>query len=101
MRANNETGVLQDIATIAPEVRAAGAVMHTDAAQALGKIPLNFKALGVDAMTLSAHKAQGPKGVAALIVRREVEWAPLLEGGGHEGGRYKDEQVIIKETKKK
>jgi len=87
MTANNETGVLQDIPAIAAQVKAAGAYMHTDAAQAFGKIPLSFAELGVDAMTLSAHKFYGPKGVAALIVRREVEWAPLLEGGGHENGR--------------
>lgn len=87
MRANNETGVLQDITAIAAQVKAAGAVMHTDAAQALGKVPVDFAGWGVDAMTLSAHKAGGPKGVAALVVKREVDWAPLLEGGGHENGR--------------
>ena len=87
MYANNETGVLQDIKSVAEKAKAAGAVMHTDAAQALGKVPLNFARCGADAMTLSAHKAYGPKGVAALIVRREVDWAPLLDGGGHENGR--------------
>ena len=87
MRANNETGVLQDVAAIAKEAKATGAIMHTDAAQALGKVPVDFSGWGADAMTLSAHKARGPKGVAALIVRPEVDWAPLLEGGGHENGR--------------
>ena len=87
MRANNETGVLQDIPAIAEIVKSAGAIMHTDAAQALGKTPIHFAEWGADAMTLSAHKARGPKGVAALIVRREVDWAPLLDGGGHEEGR--------------
>ena len=87
MRANNETGVLQDVAAIAKEAKAAGAIMHTDAAQALGKVPVDFSGWGADAMTLSAHKTRGPKGVAALIVRPEVDWAPLLEGGGHENGR--------------
>ena len=87
MRANNETGVLQDVAAIAKEAKAAGAIMHTDAAQALGKVPVDFSGWEADAMTLSAHKARGPKGVAALIVRPEVDWAPLLEGGGHENGR--------------
>lgn len=87
MRANNETGVIQDVPTVAARARAAGAVFHTDAAQALGKIDVNFAGWEADAMTLSAHKARGPKGVAALIVRREVDWAPLLEGGGHEEGR--------------
>ena len=87
MCANNETGVLQDVAAIAKEAKAAGAIMHTDAAQALGKVPVDFSGWGADAMTLSAHKARGPKGVAALIVRPGVDWAPLLEGGGHENGR--------------
>ncbi|MGI9306463.1 MAG: cysteine desulfurase family protein [Gammaproteobacteria bacterium] len=87
MSANNETGVLQDIPEIARLAKAAGAAMHTDSAQALGKIPVNFAEWGADAMTLSAHKARGPKGAAALIVRREVDWAPLLDGGGHENGR--------------
>lgn len=87
MTANNETGVLQDIPSIAARVRAAGAVMHTDAAQAFGKIPLSFAKSGADAMTLSGHKFYAPKGVAALLVRREVDWAPLLDGGGHEDGR--------------
>ena len=87
MRANNETGVLQDVAAIAKEAKTAGAIMHTDAAQALGKVPVDFSGWGADAMTLSAHKARGPKGVAALIVRPGVDWAPLLEGGGHENGR--------------
>ena len=76
-----------DIPAIVRLVKDAGALMHTDAAQALGKTPLNFAEWGADAMTLSAHKARGPKGVAALIVRREVDWAPLLDGGGHENGR--------------
>jgi len=87
MRANNETGVLQDIPAISDAVRAAGTIMHTDAAQALGKVPVDFAGWGVDAMTLSAHKARGPKGVAALVVKSGVDWAPLLDGGGHENGR--------------
>ena len=86
MAANNETGVRQDIPALAAKARAAGTIMHTDATQALGKIPVSFDEWGVDAMTLSAHKCYGPKGVAALIVREEVAWAPLLEGGGHERG---------------
>ncbi len=86
MMANNETGVLQDIAEISGRVRESGAVMHTDAVQALGKMPVDFEAMGVDAMTLSAHKAYGPKGVAALVLRRNVSVAPLLDGGGQESG---------------
>ncbi|MCH9758270.1 MAG: cysteine desulfurase [Proteobacteria bacterium] len=87
MTANNETGVLQDVAQIAERVHAAGAFFHTDAAQAVGKIPLSFAASGADAMTLSGHKFYAPKGIAALIVRRQVPFAPLLEGGGHQDGR--------------
>ena len=87
MMANNETGVLQDIPAIAERVHAAGALFHTDAAQAMGKIPISFAQCGADAMTLSGHKFYAPKGVAALIVKREVKFAPLLEGGGHQDGR--------------
>lgn len=93
MLANNETGVVQDIAALSEMVKASkstqagGApVMHSDCAQAMGKIPVSFRALGVDAMTLSGHKFYAPKGAAALVVRAGVAWAPLLEGGGHEGG---------------
>ena len=86
MLANNETGVIQDIAAAVSIAGEAGALIHVDAAQGLGKIPIDFAALGADALTISAHKAGGPKGVAALIVKREVDWAPLLEGGGQESG---------------
>lgn len=85
MLANNESGVIQDVAEVAR--RAAGrTVVHTDAAQALGKIEVDFAALGVDAMTLSAHKARGPKGVAALVAKEELDCAPLHDGGGQEKG---------------
>ena len=87
MLANNETGVLQQIPELVEMAHSAGALFHTDAAQALGKIPLDFRALGADAMTISGHKAYGPKGAAALIARRGMDWAPLLDGGGHEEGR--------------
>ena len=87
MLANNETGVIHDIAKAAQAAREHGALMHTDAAQALGKIPVDFAALGADAMTVSAHKANGPKGAAALIIRAGVDFLPLLDGGGHENGR--------------
>ncbi len=86
MLANNETGVIQDIAAITQKVKNKGGLMHTDAAQALGKIPFSFAHLAVDAMTISGHKCYGPKGIAALIVKESVQWAPLLEGGGHQGG---------------
>lgn len=86
MLANNETGVLQDIATIAAQARAAGAWFHTDAVQAFGKIETNFRALGVNAMTLSAHKVGGPLGAGALVVDKRVELSPLIAGGGQERG---------------
>ena len=89
MTANNETGVIQDIPLLATAARAAGGWFHSDAVQALGKLPLDFRALnaaGVHAMTLSAHKACGPKGAAALVVDKRVELQPLIAGGGHERG---------------
>jgi cysteine desulfurase len=89
MTANNETGVIQDIPLLATAAKAAGGWFHSDAVQALGKLPLDFRALnaaGVHAMTLSAHKACGPKGAAALVLDKRVELQPLIAGGGHERG---------------
>ena len=86
MLANNETGVVQDIARLAAEARASGAWFHTDAVQALGKLELDFRALGVSAMTLSAHKIGGPLGAGALVLDKRVELAPLIAGGGQERG---------------
>ncbi len=86
MLANNETGVLQDVAAIGERARAAGAWMHSDAVQALGKIAIDFSALNIHAMTLSAHKIYGPKGVGALVLDKRIELKPLLSGGGHEQG---------------
>lgn len=86
MLANNETGVVQDIATLAAQARAAGAWFHTDAVQALGKIEVDFRALGVHGMTLSAHKIGGPLGAGALVIDKRVELAPLIAGGGQERG---------------
>lgn len=86
MLANNETGAIQDVASVAARVRTAGALMHTDAVQALGKIPVDFAALGVHAMTLSAHKIYGPKGAGALVVDKRLQLRPILHGGGHEQG---------------
>lgn len=89
MAANNETGVLQDVAELASAARPAGAWFHTDAVQALGKVPVDFRRLnaaGVQAMTVSAHKAYGPKGAAALVADKRVELQPLIAGGGHERG---------------
>jgi len=86
MLANNETGVIQDVAAVAERARRARAWMHTDAVQALGKIPVDFEALGVHAMTVSAHKLYGPKGAAALIVDKRLELKAIISGGGHERG---------------
>lgn len=89
MAANNETGVLQDIAALAPQAKAAGAWFHSDAVQMLGKQAVDFRALnaaGLNALTVSAHKAYGPKGAAALILDKRVELQPLIAGGGHERG---------------
>lgn len=86
MLANNETGVIQDVAAVAEMARAHGASIHTDAIQGLGKIAVDFTALNVHAMTLSAHKINGPKGAAALIVDKRLLLKPLIYGGGHENG---------------
>jgi len=89
MTANNETGVVQDVAALAGAARAGGGWFHSDAVQALGKLSIDFRALnaaGVHAMTLSAHKAHGPKGAAALVLDKRVELQPLIAGGGHERG---------------
>jgi cysteine desulfurase len=89
MLANNETGVIQDIGALAEAAKPSRAWFHTDAVQALGKIPVDFRALntrGVHAMTISAHKIGGPKGAGALVVDKRLELAPLISGGGHERG---------------
>jgi cysteine desulfurase len=92
MLANNETGALQDVAALAAQAAQAtrgGAWFHTDAVQALGKAPVDFRSLnaaGVHALTLSAHKLGGPKGAGALVVDKRVDLAPLIDGGGHERG---------------
>jgi cysteine desulfurase NifS len=86
MLANNEVGTLQPVAEIAQHVRAHGAWMHTDAVQAIGKIPVDVETLGVDMLTLSGHKFHGPKGVGALFLRKGVTLEPLVHGGGQEAG---------------
>jgi cysteine desulfurase len=89
MTANNEIGVVQPIAQIGAMCRDRQVLFHTDAAQAIGKIPLDLEAMNIDIMSLTAHKVYGPKGIGALYVRRRdprVQLAPQLHGGGHERG---------------
>jgi cysteine desulfurase len=86
MMANNEIGTIQDIAAIAQKAKAAGAWMHTDAVQAVGKIPVPVDELGVDYLTMSAHKIYGPKGIGALYVREKAPRFPLIHGGHQEDG---------------
>jgi cysteine desulfurase len=86
MTANHEVGVLQPIAEIARLCRELGILLHSDAAQAAGRVPLDVAAVGVDLMSLSAHKLHGPKGIGALYARRGVRLVPLLAGGGQERG---------------
>ena len=89
MAANNEIGVLQPIARVAELTRPRGIVLHTDAAQAVGKVPVDVGELGVDLLSATAHKLYGPKGIGVLYVRRRrprLAIEPLLDGGGHEQG---------------
>jgi len=87
MMANNEIGTIQDIETITKMVHESGAYMHTDAVQAVGKLPVDVPTLGVDFLTMSAHKIYGPKGVGALFVRQGIPYCPLIRGGHQEHGR--------------
>jgi len=94
MLANNETGVIQPVSEISAMARNQKAWMHTDAVQALGKIPVDFEALGVHAMSLSAHKIYGPKGVGALVIDKRLELKPIIHGGGHESGMRSGTQNV-------
>jgi cysteine desulfurase len=84
MWASNEVGTVQPLAGVVEAARARGVPVHSDAVQAVGQLPVDFAATGIDAMTVSGHKVGGPMGVGALVVRREVELVPVLHGGGQE-----------------
>jgi cysteine desulfurase len=89
IHANNEIGVIQDIAAVGRICRERGVPFHTDAVQAIGKIPFDAQAMAADLVSISAHKLYGPKGAGALFVRRKaprVALVPLIDGGGHEAG---------------
>ena len=87
MHANNEIGTIEPIAEIGAICRERDVILHTDAVQTVGHVPLNVRELNVDLLSLSAHKFYGPKGVGALFVRKGVRISPLIHGGGHERGR--------------
>lgn len=86
MHSNNETGVLQPVAELSKIARAVGAIVHTDAAQSLGKVPVRVRELGVDLLSVAGHKLYAPKGVGALYVKRGTPLAPFVLGAGHERG---------------
>src|SRR5437762_5159742 len=87
MHANNEIGTIQPIAELAAVAHQRGALMHTDAVQSAGKVPVDVRALGVDLLALSAHKLNGPKGAGALWIKRGTRMLPILTGGKHERSR--------------
>ncbi len=95
MHANNETGVIQPIAEIAGIAREHGIPMHTDAAQSVGKIPVDMECLGVDLLTIAGHKFGAPKGIGALVVRSGLPLNRILHGAGHENGRRPGTENLV------
>ncbi len=94
MLANNELGTIQPLAEISRITRQAGVYLHTDAVQAVGRIPVNVDELGVDLLSMSAHKLYGPKGVGALYIRKGVRMDPITHGGGQERARRSGTQNV-------
>ena len=95
MLANNEVGTLQPIADLAAACRKRGVLLHTDAAQAVGKVQVNVRQLGVDLLSVAGHKLYAPKGVGALFLRRGVTIEPLIRGAGHEMGRRAGTESLL------
>ncbi len=98
MHANNEVGTVQPIAAIAAVARAAGVLLHADAAQSAGKIPARVDDLGVDLLSVAGHKLHAPKGVGALFIRRGARVEPLVHGAGHEQGRRAGTESVLLEV---
>lgn len=95
MHANNEVGTIQPISEIAAIARDRAVLCHTDAAQTVGKIPVDVESMGVDLLSVAGHKLYGPKGVGALFVREGLELEPLLHGAGHEAGRRAGTENVL------
>jgi cysteine desulfurase len=95
MLANNEVGTQQPVAELAAECRERGVLLHTDAAQAVGKVPVDVRRLGVDLLSVAGHKLYAPKGVGALYVRRGVAIEPLIRGASHEQGRRAGTESVL------
>lgn len=95
MHANNEVGTVQPIREISEIVRSHGIIFHTDAAQSVGKIPVNVDDLGVDLLSVAGHKVYAPKGVGVLYIRKGTPIEPLIHGAGHEGGRRAGTENVI------
>ena len=95
MHANNEVGTIQPIADIGRIAREHGIMLHTDAAQSVGKISTNVRELGVDLLSVAGHKLYGPKGVGALYIRAGVQLEPLIHGAGHEAGRRAGTENVL------
>ena len=95
MHANNEVGAIEPIAEISEAAHAVGALVHTDCAQSVGKVPVNVDELGVDLLSIAGHKLYAPKGIGALYIRTGVELEKFMHGAGHEGGRRAGTENVI------